>query len=153
MRALLIAILVWSSVSTASVAFAQPDLVLTAVTAPVPAGDVTVDRPFTVETVIENAGTVAVTATFRLGFELCEAASPTGCVFVGLSTVTDDFAPGQSRSYFSQGSLSSSTTAGAYFLRTRVDSLDMVAESDETNNEDYAAITVVAPTQPDLRVS
>jgi len=97
---------------------------------------------------LENGATAgAVTEPFFVRHYYCEAENTSGCTPISDDImVNDDFATGQAREYTRTYVLPTHATVGTRYLRTFVDSMgNQIAESDETNNDLYQAITIACP--------
>ncbi len=129
-----------------------PDLRFQALTAPVGGGSVIVGQPFDLQMTVINSGEQNLTANHRFHVYSCPAASPTGCMLVDDFNVTQNLGVRRSTTHTRTLILPTATPLGTGYIRVVADADDTVSEGFETNNEAYSAITVAAPTTPDLRV-
>jgi hypothetical protein len=92
---------------------------------------------------IANApSTCAVDADFGLAYYLCPGMTSTGCVLLGQDLATQSFSSGDSRAMTSSPLTMPSVTPGTMYIRARIDPGDVIAESNESDNERYDAITI-----------
>ncbi len=105
-------------------------------------------QQFTVTSQVQNLYE-NLTTNFWLDYFYCPTAADTGCTLLGFTYITDDFTPGQIRSYTSPTlTMPATAEVGTRYILFKVDSLGGVTEADETNNNRFDAITV--STLPDL---
>ena len=127
------------------------DLTFSSSTAPATGSTAGHGSVFAVSYSVRNIGTVTVTPTFYVYFYYCEQQSAANCTSLGSKKITDDFAPGQTRSYPQNLTVPSAAMYGTGYVRFFVDATKKVSETNEGNNERYDDISV--STRPDLYVS
>jgi subtilase family serine protease len=126
----------------------RPDLFTDSVVVPYSGDTKNAGSTFTVRYRIRNGGSQAVSSSFNITYYYCPAKSTSGCVYLRANSVSSVAANGSLTFTSSTLTLPSTVQAGTRYLRIFVDSGSAVTEGDETNNNTYAAITVLA--QPDL---
>ena len=133
----------------------QPDLQVTASTVPYSGSTAGPGSTFRGRYTIRNATTgVYFSTNFAVRYYYCPAASATGCTYLTSQTITNNFSSGESHTFNSPTlTMPSSATAGTRYIRAFVDGNANVTESNETNNNDYDAITVTGVGTPDLQVT
>lgn len=131
----------------------EPDLDVSSSTAPVDASSVPAGGVITINYTIFNRG-AAFTTDFPVYFYHCQSASTATCSLRATTSISDDFAAGQTRNFTRTFTTVNSAAypAGTDYIRTRLDATNVITEADETNNEDYDAFTLTKPTLPDLSV-
>ena len=128
------------------------DLDITSSTAPYSGSTAYAGASFTLQYTVKNLGT-AFSTNFRNYFYYCTTQSAATCTYLTYVNVNDNFAAGQSRTYYQTLTVPKYAVHGLGFIRTYVDGYNAangghVKETNEGNNDDYDDITV--GTRPDL---
>ncbi len=132
---------------------AKPDLYFTASTVPYSGSTAGPGHTFRGRYTIRNTG-ISLSTNFQVRYYYCPTAATTGCVSLGAQTIYNNFSAGESYSFNSPTlTMPSSATAGTRYIRAFVDSTGAVSETNETNNNDYDAITVTGAGTVDLTVN
>ena len=134
---------------------AAPDISFTASTVPYSGSTAGPGANFRGRYTIRNASTgVYFSTNFTVRYYYCTSASATACTSLGTQAIYNNFSPGESYSFTSPNLVMPSTAAaGTRYIRAFVDSTNAVTETNETNNNDYDAITVTGAATPDLTVT
>jgi len=101
---------------------------------------------------IRNYGVGSFITNFYTRFYYCPGASTSGCTYLGVQYITQNFNTGTS-AYFTSPTLTMPSTAayGTRYIRIYADASNAVKESNENNNNRYDSISVT--TRPDLSFS
>ena len=107
---------------------------------------------FTLQFQLQNASSNGFTTDFDVYFYYCTTKGKTSCVQFGSKKVTDNFTANQIHSWITTPlTLPNSVLLGTGYVRLFADAKNVLTESDETNNDAYASITVT--TKPDLTIA
>jgi subtilase family serine protease len=131
-----------TNVTVANVAVAEPDLTITALTAPVTS--IRRGRTMTVSYTLQNLGTADVPLTATAIYLSTDATITTGDRAVGAGA-TGQLAAGASTTRNAFVFIPFRTTPGTYYLGAFVDPNNRQVESDETNNSFTGATIQVTP--------
>jgi MYXO-CTERM domain-containing protein len=130
----------------------QSELTITAVKVPTSGSNLSANATFQGQYTIKNTG-VDLTTNFLVRYYSCPAASTSNCTYLGYQTISQNIKKGASHTYTSVNlRLPSNTRTGTRYIRAYVDATNAVSESNETNNNAYSKVTIVAPA-PDLAVT
>ena len=135
----------------------RPDLYFSASTVPSAGNTDAPGSTFTGRyTIVNRTGTSRFTTDFSVSYYYCTTSTtnPSGCTFLRRQVITANFNSGSVYSYTSSVlTMPSNATAGTRYILARVDSLNNVTETSETNNYDSDSISVRwSSSRPDLRV-
>jgi subtilase family serine protease len=126
-----------------------PDLVITAITPPAAA---TIGKPVTVPVTVKNQGVGTTGRNFTVGLYLCsDSTISPSCSRIAYPTVTT-LAAGAEATLNIVVPAMPSVTAGTYYIGAFADSVNVINESDETNNTRFANSTTVTYA-PDLVIT
>lgn len=136
-----------------SAAWANPDLRVTASTAPTSGGSVLPDQSFGVSFTVTNSGTSSLFSSYDVFFYYCPNNNATGCIYITKQTINNGLSIGASRSYTQSLKFPLVAAPGTRYLRLFVDGGGTVTESNENNNNRYDAVSVSAFPRPDLQIT
>ncbi|CAN0523600.1 unnamed protein product, partial [Laminaria digitata] len=131
-----------------SIRVRDPDLRIAALTVTGTAAIVTPGQPISFQYTISNlARGGMVTQDFSVRHYYCEAEDTTACTSISPHVfIVDDFVSGGTHEYTRTYVLPAVATVGTRYIRAFVDSSgNQIAEANEDNNNNYAAITVTCP--------
>ena len=131
-----------------------PDLAFTAGKVPATGSAAKAGDSFTAAYTLANGqATSAFSTNFAVAYALCPGMSSSGCVALGLSSVTQDFVSGGTLALSSPSlTIPKGTKPGTYYVQALADSTGKVAEGNEANNARYDMITVGGAPKADLYV-
>jgi MYXO-CTERM domain-containing protein len=134
----------WKAISVT----VKPDLTIAAVSVPYTGTTTGPGSTFTGRFTIQNKpSTSYVTNDMEVQYFYCPNNNPTGCISLGSDPITANFASGGSYTFTSsQLTIPAAASPGTHYIRAFVDSKSPqdVDESDETNNNTYAPITLTS---------
>jgi len=132
----------------------RPDLSITSSSVPYSGNTNGTGSVFTGRyTVTNTASTSRNTGDFVMRYYYCPNKGTTGCVQLGDQTVTTNLDSGKSTTFNSISlTLPAGVSSGARYIRAFVDATTKVAESNETNNDDYDEIKIISG-DPDLKIT
>ncbi|NYT07502.1 MAG: hypothetical protein GKC05_04515 [Methanomicrobiales archaeon] len=125
---------------------AQPDLVVTGVSAPSSASS---GERIALVSTVQNTGSVSASYSYTYFYLSQDTTIDTGDTYLG-RIYTSSLAPGASKTVSYSITLPSGTPAGSYHLCVMADGTARVGESHEDNNVASAGITVTGLPLPDL---
>ena len=128
-----------------------PDLRITSSTVPKTGATAAAGSTFTAEYKITSYS-AAVSKAFDVSFYYCSSTSVSSCTYLAKQTVSDAFKANQTRTYNSPTlTMPNNAAIGTRYIRTFVDSANVIAETSDANNNDFDSVSVTA--LPDLSIT
>ncbi len=126
---------------------AKPDLSFDAAKVPQSGSTTGAGSKFTAGyTVANKATTSGVGTNFTVSYAYCSSTSGSSCTPIGTQVIVQNVDSGASINFTTPMlTLPANASAGARYIRAKLDSKDDVSEASESNNELYSAITVGGP--------